>query len=105
MRPKVGFTADFELHQAELDILERASRTSDYITELDAVVARDGLGVGDKIHPALVESRLQSQLLARLIVALRMPSSDEEARPQFRGVRGFYRKRLADQRRRLEVVK
>jgi hypothetical protein len=97
--------ADFELHQAELDLLERACRTSDYIAALDAVVARDGLGVGDKIHPALVESRLQSQLLARLIVALRLPSEDEDSRPQFRGVRGFYRKNLAEQRRRLEVVK
>jgi len=97
--------ADFELHQAELDVLVRACRTADYITKLDAIVAADGLGVGDKIHPALVESRLQSQLLARLLVALRMPSDDENSRPQYRGVRGFYRKHLAEQRRRLEVVK
>ncbi len=97
--------SDFELHRAELDLLERACRTADYITELDAVVARDGLGVGDRIHPALVESRLQSQLLARLLVALRMPSDDENSRPQYRGVRGFYRKHLAEHRRGLEVVK
>jgi hypothetical protein len=98
-------TADFELHQAELDILARACRTADYITRLDRIVEHDGIGVGDRVHPALVESRLQSQLLARLLVALRIPSGDEESRSQYRGVRGFYKHLRADQRRRLEVVK
>jgi hypothetical protein len=47
-------------------------------------------------------------IFARLLVALRLPTGDEDARPQYRGVRGFYRKSraasIAAQRARLKVV-
>lgn len=103
--------ADFELHQAELDVLERACRSCDYVRRLDRVVARDGLGDPSDpshVHPALVESRLQSQVLARLIALLRLPD-ENDVRPQRRGgFRGPYRKAralsIAVQRARLQVV-
>jgi hypothetical protein len=34
-----------------------------------------------------------------------MPAEDDDSRPQYRRVRGFYRKAWVEQRRRLEVVK
>jgi hypothetical protein len=100
--------ADLDMAEAELAILHRACRTADTIAALDAVVERQGLSLDDKSHPALVESRLQTQLLARLLVSLRIPDEDG-VRPQFRGMRGAYRKAramsIAEQRERLKVVK
>jgi hypothetical protein len=47
-----------------------------------------------RAHPALVELRQQQLLLARLIVALRVPMGDQEEtgppRAQRRGIRGVY---------------
>jgi hypothetical protein len=47
---------------------------------------------GDQVpHPTLTESRQQSLTLARLLASLRLPSGEEEGRPQRRGaVRGTY---------------
>jgi hypothetical protein len=49
---------------------------------------------GGKAHPAVVELRAQRLLLARLIVALRVPLGDQADKPagwtQRRGVRGVY---------------
>ncbi len=53
--------------------------------------------LGDRANPALVELRQQRILLARLIVALRVPLGEAEdmvakgpARTQRRGARGVY---------------
>ncbi|WP_262391383.1 hypothetical protein [Nocardiopsis sp. CNR-923] len=46
-----------------------------------------------RTHPALVELRNQRILLARLLVALRVPLGEEDdgaERPQVRAVRGVY---------------
>ena len=101
---------EFDLMQAELDLLERACRCLDHIGALDRVVERDGMGDPSdptRIHPALVEARMQSQVFGRLIAALRLPSGDEDVRPQYRGPRGFYRmaRSTAVAQQRLKVVK
>jgi len=50
---------------------------------------RDG-----KAHPALVESRQQRIVFARLLAALRLPDDQHGERPQRRQVRGVYRGRV-----------
>jgi len=100
-------TGDYELRQHELDLLERACIVLDRLKTLDAVVARDGVGAGDRPHPALIESRMQSIVFARLIVALRLPDDEDETlhRPQRRGSRGVYQiTRRERERLRLRVV-
>lgn len=82
---------DLDLHEVEL--LRQITVVADRIEALDKAVTRDGILVADKVHPALIESRLQRVVLARLMAALRLPDR-EEHRPQRRGAsRGTYRLR------------
>jgi hypothetical protein len=86
---------DFELAEHERSLLEQAYRVADVCVQLQAAVSADGpLAVSrlgeQKAHPALVELRTQQILLARLIVALRVPLGDQEGRSQYRGPRGVY---------------
>lgn len=84
---------DYELESHELLLLENAARTADLIASLQSRIDTDGpvLPAG-KTHPAVAEIRQQRITLARLLVALRVPTGDEEARPsgQRRGIRGVY---------------
>lgn len=92
----------FELNDHEVALLERACRTADACANLQAVVDAEGVMArnrfGDPVpHPALVELRAQSLVLARLIVALRVPLGEQDTEPapvtrrtQRRGVRGVY---------------
>ena len=91
---------EFELAEHELVLLRQAVRVADTCEALRAVVdaegelARSRLGE-TRAHPALVELRAQQLLLARLIVALRVPLGDQEEggstpRSQRRGLRGMY---------------
>jgi len=98
--------SDFELAEHELVLLRQACRVADVCDELADVVAADGVLMTtrlneQKIHPGLVELRQQRIVLARLIVALRVPLGDQEgpapavssspsARLQRRGLRGVY---------------
>lgn len=87
--------ADFELAEHELALLRQAVRVADTCDDLQAVVDAGGLILGDRAHPALVELRAQRILLARLVVALRVPLGEQESerpagRGQYRGARGFY---------------
>jgi hypothetical protein len=92
--------ADFELGEHELVLLRQAVGVADTCDRLKAVVAAEGelttSRLGEiKAHPALVELRAQQLLLARLIVALRVPLGDQEdagslPRSQRRGLRGVY---------------
>jgi len=76
-----------------------ACRTADQCAALQQAVAADGpmavsrLGE-DRAHPALMELRQQRLLLARLIVALRVPLGEQPdqptGRPQLRSLRGVY---------------
>jgi hypothetical protein len=67
-------------HHAEL--LRRAVVIADRIAELDALVDEEGAVIespqGRKCHPALVESRNQTALLARLLAALGLPDVGED---------------------------
>ncbi len=86
--------ADFELAEHELALLRQAVCVADTCAALQATVDRDGLLAAGRAHPALVELRQQRVLLARLIVALRVPlGADEDVQPgraQYRGTRGVY---------------
>ena len=78
----------------ELDEHELLDRLAD---EADgaSLLIRNSRG-DDVTNPLLAERRQQSIVLARLLAALRMPSGEEENRPQRRGgARGTYRIRPA----------
>ena len=90
---------EFELAEHEMALLARACRVADTCGALQTVVDSEGPLVTSRLgetraHPALVELRQQSLLLARLVVALRVPIGDQEGaadgRSQRRGVRGVY---------------
>ena len=92
---------EYDLQESEVQLLELACRCRDRIDQLEAVIAKDGIGAGDKIHPALVESRQQQLLLAKFVIALRIPDQEDE-RPQRRPMRGVYmgrRRRMIEERR------
>jgi len=81
----------FELDEHELAMLREACRTVDQLDVLAGILATEGLILGDKPHPALVESRQLRIVLTRLVASLRLPD-DASVRPQRRGAaRGSYR--------------
>lgn len=87
----------FDLDEHELVLLRQAVAVADLCDALQAEVDVSGLVVAGKANPALVELRQQRILLARLIVALRVPLGDQEGeedgdagRTQRRAVRGVY---------------
>lgn len=96
--------SEYELAEHEQTMLRQAVHVADLCETLQVTVDREGLFVAGRAHPALVELRQQRMLLARLIVALRVPLGEEEADPrpagrgggtartgfQRRGMRGFY---------------
>ena len=86
----------FTLEEHELALLRQAVHVADLCDVLQAIVDVEGPILEDRAHPALVELRQQRILLARLIVALRVPLGEQDAqdaapgRTQYRGVRGVY---------------
>jgi hypothetical protein len=91
--------SDFELGGHEQLILVQACHVADVCEELQAVIGRDGPMLegadGPRLHPACRELRQQRITLARLVVCLRVPLGDEDAKDgrggdQYRGTRGFY---------------
>ena len=86
----------YELEQHEIALLREAVRTVDDLDALADVVAAEGVTIGYRVHPALVEARQLRISLARLVGALRLPAGDEDdqpagRRPQRRGgARGVY---------------
>jgi hypothetical protein len=90
--------AEFELAEHELTLLRQAVRVADLCDQLQTIMEKDGpmLTVDGQpsTHPAVVELRQQRIMLARLIVALRVPVGDQEdeqaIRPQRRPLRGVY---------------
>jgi hypothetical protein len=95
--------AEYDLQESEVQILELACRCRDRIDQLEALIEKDGaLGFGDKISPVVVESRQQQLLLAKFVIALRVPDVDTDERPQRRSMRGVYmgtRRRMIEERR------
>ncbi|MFJ6500869.1 hypothetical protein [Streptomyces virginiae] len=88
----VGF--DLDVHEQLL--LLQACRTADLLDRLAEAAARGRLTVtnakGEEVtNPVITEHRQQSLVLARLLASLRMPSGEEDERPQRRGgARGSY---------------
>jgi hypothetical protein len=83
--------AAYDLDQHELALLRAMVRTVDELEDLADAVRHDGVIVEGEIHPALREARQLRITLARLSAALRLPSGEEDGRPQRRvGVRGVY---------------
>lgn len=86
----------YELSDTEAAVLEEACRARDWIAQLDAVVARDGVmassSQGIRVHPALTEVRQQRLLLARLLATLSIPPLEDDDLPPARKARGVYRR-------------
>lgn len=91
--------ADYELDEHELTLLRQAVRVADLCDQLQTVVETEGPMITDaqqqpRTHPAAVELRQQRIVLARLIVALRVPLGEESdtggPRTARRGLRGVY---------------
>lgn len=89
----------FDLDEHELTLLRQAVAVADTCDALQAVADREGPMIADRfgrpvVHPALVELRQQRIVLARLIVALRVPlgevGDEPTGRAQRRGTRGVY---------------
>jgi hypothetical protein len=91
-------TSNYDLEVYEELLLTQAARCADRLDELAAAGTAPTLTTvkGDVApHPALVESRAQSLVLARLLASLRLPSGEVAdgslIRPQRRGgARGTY---------------
>jgi len=86
-------TDQFELAEHELALLRQAAGVADLCEQLAGIVAAEGPLAAGRAHPGLVELRQQRILLARLIVALRVPMGEQDDAPertQFRGTRGVY---------------
>lgn len=86
---------DYELAEHELTLLREAVFVADTCDLLQGMVSQDGPMVDGRANPALVELRAERILLARLLVALRVPIGDaedagSEGRLQRRGLRGVY---------------
>jgi hypothetical protein len=87
--------SEFDLAEHELALLRKAVHVADLCEQLQATVEREGVLLNGRPHRAMVELRAQRILLARLVVALRVPLGDQEdeagpQRTQYRGVRGVY---------------
>jgi hypothetical protein len=90
---------EYELDVHEQLLLLEACRCADRLDRLAAEAAAGAVTVtnfkGDQVaNPAMVEARQQAIVLSRLIASLRMPSGEEDVRPQRRGAsRAPYRPR------------
>lgn len=83
--------SDYDLEAHEAALLRAACRTVDRLEAIAAALVTSPLtvmnGKGEEItQPLLVEQRMASQALARLLASLRLPQGDEDdaSRPQRR---------------------
>lgn len=85
-----AISGGYDLERHEAVVLAQAAKVADRIAALDDVVDLEGvIDSGGFANRALVESRQQRLVLARLLTALRLPDQLDQM-PQRRGVRGFY---------------
>src|SRR4029453_19195978 len=84
-------TGSFVRAEHEGLLLGQACRVVDRLDWLAEQVG-DDLLVDGRPHPALVESRQQAIVLARLLAALRLPDEAGD-QPQRRSIRGVYQLR------------
>jgi hypothetical protein len=87
-----SLVGEFELAEHELALLRQACRVADACDDLQAIVDEEGALVEGHVNRALVELRQQRIVLARLVVALRVPMGEQPTagRSQYRGARGVY---------------
>lgn len=91
---------DYDVEEHERLLLVEACRIADRLDRLAEESNGAPLTVtnfkGDEVaNPLLVESRQQAIVFARLLASLRLPTGEEENRPQRRsGARGTYSRRL-----------
>lgn len=89
----------FEFKPDELVVLAQVCGTVDVLEALAEVVAREGTVLdGGRIHPAVIESRLQRDSLGRLVRQLALPddtADDTVAAAKFgrRGARARWNRR------------
>jgi hypothetical protein len=67
----------WELDARDLHVLELAARAADRAAELGDLIDRDGLMIAgstgqDRLHPAVVEQRMQRQLSAVLVAKVQL---------------------------------
>ncbi len=79
-------TDEFDPDEHEAALLREACRTVDQLDLLQAILDGRTLVIdsnqGVRVHPALVESRQQRLVLAKLVTALRLPAGIiEDAAP------------------------
>ncbi|MGV3733483.1 MAG: hypothetical protein ACO1N6_08795 [Microcella sp.] len=77
-------TEDYEWQAHELELLAEACRALDVITELAAIIAREGVTASGSmgqpvVHPAVGELRQQQQALAKMLTILNVPPLDDAA--------------------------
>lgn len=89
-----SITEQLELEPHETSLVHAAARVLDRLDELDALITAQGMLLPDgRVHPAVVEARLQGVAYSRLIASLRLPEdlAEPHRRPQRRGAsRGIY---------------
>jgi hypothetical protein len=68
---------EFELNEAELALLREMVRVTDRLDDLDAAVREGGVVVDGRVSGALVESRQQQLVLAKLAAALKLPTDEQ----------------------------
>lgn len=88
-----GTLAEFELSDAEREILAEACRTLDDLDRLAAMVSEHGGAVSGSqgqvvVNPALTEARGQRLALHRLVAALQLPDADDAPIPSAIQMRG-----------------
>ena len=85
--------SEFELSDAEREILAECCRTLDDLDRLAAAIAEAGvMTVGSQgqpvVNPALTEARGQRAVLHRLVAALQLPDLEDRPMPSARSTRG-----------------
>lgn len=86
-------TSRFSLDEHEQLVLVQAARTADLIDRLDAARGDELFSAtGSKVHPGVIEARMQRSTLARLLSSLRLPDDPavDEDRRQRRPLRGVH---------------
>ena len=85
--------SEFELSEAEREILAEVSRTLDDLDRLAVAIADAGaMTVGSQgqpvVNPALTEARGQRAVLHRLVAALQLPDLEDRPMPAASSQRG-----------------
>ena len=80
-----------ELTEPRRDIAVEACRCADQLDALAVILVAEGVTLEDpvRVHPALAETNRLRPLMARLIVALRLPDEATGVRAQHRQMRGI----------------